>query len=185
LWLVSHNKLLTRDNPEKRQTVLDKTCLLCNENETVEHLFFSCDILRIMWTEISIILQKEIGLSFENVARLWVSNKKNVVTNMVVAAIMWSTWKHRNDMFFGRCIWSDAGFVEESGEAVEAIMESSLSVEESEFHGRVREEIGVEDGGSPDNLKLLKRRKTMLMVGPRTSEMLAPRLMLDVQLSAM
>jgi hypothetical protein len=88
-------------------------------------------------------------------------------------------------MFFGRCIWSDAGFVEESGEAVEAIMESSLSVEESEFHGRVREEIGVEDGGSPDNLKLLKRRKTMLMVGPRTSEMLAPRLMLDVQLSAM
>jgi hypothetical protein len=79
LWLVSHNKLLTRDNPEKRQTVLDKTCLLCNENETVEHLFFSCDILRIMWTKISIILQKEIGLNFKNVARLWVSNKNNVI----------------------------------------------------------------------------------------------------------
>jgi hypothetical protein len=39
LWLVSHNKLLTRDNLEKRQTVLDKTCLLCNENETVDHIY--------------------------------------------------------------------------------------------------------------------------------------------------
>lgn len=54
-----------------------------------------------MWAEISVILQKEIGLNFESVARLWVSNKKNVVTNMVIAAIMWSTWKHRNDIFFG------------------------------------------------------------------------------------
>jgi hypothetical protein len=75
-------------------------------------------------------------------------------------------------------VW-DAGFVEENGENVEA-MESSLSVEESEFHGRVREEIGVEDGGSPGALKILKRRKTMRMVGPRTPEMLAPRLMTDV-----
>jgi hypothetical protein len=75
-------------------------------------------------------------------------------------------------------VW-DAGFMDESGEAAGA-MESSLSVEESEFHGRGHEEIGVEDGGSPGNLKILKMRKTMLMVGPRTPEVLAPCLMLDV-----
>jgi hypothetical protein len=42
LWLLSKNKLLTRDNLEKRKRVYDKTCLLCNEMETVRHLFYDC-----------------------------------------------------------------------------------------------------------------------------------------------
>jgi hypothetical protein len=25
---------------------------------------------------------------------------------MIVAALMWSTWKHQNDVLFGRCSWS-------------------------------------------------------------------------------
>ncbi|XP_073355154.1 uncharacterized protein [Aegilops tauschii subsp. strangulata] len=39
LWLLVRNKLLTRDNLLKRQHVADPTCLLCNEAESVNHLF--------------------------------------------------------------------------------------------------------------------------------------------------
>ena len=34
LWLVSKNKILTRDNLAKRREVSDKTCLFCNEPES-------------------------------------------------------------------------------------------------------------------------------------------------------
>jgi hypothetical protein len=40
LWLLSKNRLLTRDNLSKRRKVKDSTCLFCNEQEYVNHLFF-------------------------------------------------------------------------------------------------------------------------------------------------
>jgi hypothetical protein len=34
LWLLAHNKLLTRDNLSKRQNMDDLTCVFCNEIES-------------------------------------------------------------------------------------------------------------------------------------------------------
>jgi hypothetical protein len=45
LWLIAHNKLLTRDNLCKRQHVDDLTCLFCNEEETCSHLFCDCVVI--------------------------------------------------------------------------------------------------------------------------------------------
>ena len=42
LWLLSHNKILTRDNLQKRRDVSDPTCLFCSEQESIRHLFFEC-----------------------------------------------------------------------------------------------------------------------------------------------
>jgi hypothetical protein len=39
LWLLSNNKLVTRDNLGKRREVEGKTCLFCNEPESVNHIF--------------------------------------------------------------------------------------------------------------------------------------------------
>lgn len=41
--------------------------------------------------ELSLIVQRNIGDDLENVACLWTSNSKNIVINMVAAAMMWST----------------------------------------------------------------------------------------------
>jgi hypothetical protein len=35
---------------------------------------------------------------FDSVARLWVSNKKNIVKNMVSATTMWCIWKTYNTL---------------------------------------------------------------------------------------
>ena len=42
LWLLYNNKLLTRDNLQKRRDVADRSCLFCCEEEFVNHLFFDC-----------------------------------------------------------------------------------------------------------------------------------------------
>jgi len=42
LWLLSNNKLLTRDNLSKSREVFDKTCLLCSDDESIGHIFFYC-----------------------------------------------------------------------------------------------------------------------------------------------
>lgn len=40
LWLVSQNKILTRDNVSKRKKVDDETCVFCCEKEIVHHILF-------------------------------------------------------------------------------------------------------------------------------------------------
>jgi fructose-1,6-bisphosphatase len=62
--------------------------------------------MKIMWIDVSTLLGKNLGVNFESIARFWIRNEKNVVTNMIVAALMWLTWKQRNDVLFGRCSWS-------------------------------------------------------------------------------
>lgn len=56
LWLLSKNKLLTRDNLAKRRGVSDPTCLLCVESESINHLFFECCIAKLIWECISELL---------------------------------------------------------------------------------------------------------------------------------
>jgi hypothetical protein len=76
LWLLSKNKNLTRDNLQKRREVRDKTCLLCTELETCNHLFFECAVAVRMWSQISQIVGVEIGSNFEDIGTKWLSNKK-------------------------------------------------------------------------------------------------------------
>jgi hypothetical protein len=46
VWLLSKNRLLTRDNLCKRRKVDDSTCLFCAEQESIQHLFFECVIAK-------------------------------------------------------------------------------------------------------------------------------------------
>jgi hypothetical protein len=38
-WLLTNNKVLTRDNLAKRKNVDDMRCFFCDEPESVKHLF--------------------------------------------------------------------------------------------------------------------------------------------------
>ena len=84
LWLLSKNKLLTRDNLAKRKSISDATCLLCAENESITHLFFDCCVAKWIWNCISEILGIRIVQDFESVARFWLANKRHKVTNTIL-----------------------------------------------------------------------------------------------------
>jgi hypothetical protein len=66
LWLLSMNKLLTRDNLEKRRKVDDKSRLFCIEPELVHHLFFDCVVARQTCDLISEVIGFQIGQDFES-----------------------------------------------------------------------------------------------------------------------
>jgi len=54
LWLISNNRVLTRDNLVKRREVTDATCLFCSEKESISHLFFDCCVAMHVWKFISL-----------------------------------------------------------------------------------------------------------------------------------
>jgi len=44
---------------------------------------------------------------FECVAKWWLSRKKYLVLNMCTSAVMWATWKLRNEIYFQGTRWKD------------------------------------------------------------------------------
>jgi hypothetical protein len=99
-WLLSQNKVLTRDNVLKRVSVQDKTRLFCSENESANHLFFECVVARQMWAFISEANSTECGASYELMANFWLSNKRFCVLNIFTSAALWGLWKLRNHLCF-------------------------------------------------------------------------------------
>jgi hypothetical protein len=100
LWLLAHRKNLTRDNLVKRQSVDDLTCLFCNELETCDHLFFGCAIATAIWSVVKKILKiNVVVINFDVIAGLWKNGKHNAVANIVSAAVLWTIWLTRNDVF--------------------------------------------------------------------------------------
>ena len=105
LWLMSKNRLLTRDNLNKRKKVEDLTCLFCEEQETVHHLFFDCVVVKQLWSVLANIFHTQSLDSLEDVGKYWLSNKRNGIFNICTSAVFWSIWKLRNDICFQRTMW--------------------------------------------------------------------------------
>jgi hypothetical protein len=49
VWLMENNAVLTKDNMIKRKWIGDAKCQLCDDLESVNHLFFKCVIARVIW----------------------------------------------------------------------------------------------------------------------------------------
>ena len=88
LWLLYNNKLLTRDNlQKKKRDAEDKSCLFCCEEESINHLFFDCCVSKLIWGWISEVTEIQVGVDFESIGRWWISNNKNAVLNCTCAAL--------------------------------------------------------------------------------------------------
>ena len=106
LWLLTHNKLLTRDNLSKRQQVDDASCIFCSEPETSTHVFLECVVAKVVWERIcEFTIKTDSPVSHEFIASTWGGGEKNSVINIVHASILWSIWLTRNDMFFNKTPW--------------------------------------------------------------------------------
>jgi hypothetical protein len=107
LWLLSQNKVLTRDNVLKRVNINDKTCLFCSDIESAHHLFFDCVVAKQVWYFISDVVEVDCGDNFESVAKMWLSNKRFCVVNVFTSAALWELWKLRNLLCFKNGQWKN------------------------------------------------------------------------------
>jgi hypothetical protein len=106
LWLLSNNKTLTGDNLAKRREVDDKTCLFCEEIETVHHLFFDCCVAKLTWQMCADLSGKQLGADFESVAKFWLHDKKLKSLNVLTTTVFWTIWKFRNELCFQGRRWT-------------------------------------------------------------------------------
>lgn len=87
LWLLSQNKVLARDNLEKRKSTEDKTCLswiLCHTA-----CFCYSVLAKQLWTVISQLLEVKIGDTFDSIGGLWLNNKKHLVHSCIIEAFLY------------------------------------------------------------------------------------------------
>ena len=105
LWLLSNNKLMTRDNLLKRNMHKPVDCVFCCELETINHLFFDCLVSSIIWEKVSLFFGIKLGSDFMSIARFWVTNKRHSALNAICAAVLWGIWKHRNALIFDNLTW--------------------------------------------------------------------------------
>jgi hypothetical protein len=103
LWLIQQNAILTKDNLSKRNWTGDLRCYFCNENENIEHLFFSCSVARYIWSLISYTVKAtcrpaSFSQFWEWVLRYMPANNKIHVAGLT--AVCWAIWKTRNAVCF-------------------------------------------------------------------------------------
>jgi hypothetical protein len=49
MWFLHRKVILTKDNLEKRNWVGNQSCVFCDKNQSIQHLFFECPLARIIW----------------------------------------------------------------------------------------------------------------------------------------
>lgn len=105
LWLAKQNRILTRDNLNKRGWTGPLNCVFCQEYESVDHLFTSCSVANQIWQLISHFN----GFEFEgtNMQDLWeldrcipLSLKDPHLVELTRGAVLWTLWIERNRIIF-------------------------------------------------------------------------------------
>jgi hypothetical protein len=49
MWFLHKEVILTKDNLKKRKWQGSSQCCFCDQDETIQHLFFSCPFAKILW----------------------------------------------------------------------------------------------------------------------------------------
>ncbi|XP_071729047.1 uncharacterized protein [Rutidosis leptorrhynchoides] len=108
LWLALHNKLTTQDKIVKWYPHKHFSCVFCSQQvDSHEHLFFKCDYSHKVWVIIKKkLLFKGIGYDLQsiilNIAKYpSLKNKWNVVSRLLIAAVVYHIWLERNRRVFG------------------------------------------------------------------------------------
>jgi hypothetical protein len=76
LWLLSHNKLATIDNLNKKGIKKPKQCCFCAEEESIVHLFFECVVAKAVWSYVQECMGFDVGSSYISVALKWLQIEK-------------------------------------------------------------------------------------------------------------
>jgi hypothetical protein len=154
--------LLTRDNLDQRRKVEDKTCLFCEEPESIHHLFFECVVAKQAWSVVSVVIGFQIGTDFESMTKCWLCNIKFGAINMLSSTLCWSIWKLKNMLCFHGVAWKEHEVAMAVGDTDVEMLESAHATEDYDRLRRCHQLLA--------NLGLATREIGMLVLGRTSSE---------------
>jgi hypothetical protein len=107
LWKVLKRAILTKAKLAIMGMNIDVICPFCSENvETVEHLFFECELIMQIWTDIMVSIEGS-SPSLDNFIE-WNriqsmtrgKQKQNRINTVVLKRFIYAVWKERNTRIF-------------------------------------------------------------------------------------
>lgn len=103
MWLAKQDVILTKDNLLRKKWKGDPNCAFCSEKETIDHLFFGCNVSKYVWSIIAVTVGANCRPESIDQYMSWI--KQYLPNGMKfhfvgLAAIIWATWKLRNRMCF-------------------------------------------------------------------------------------
>jgi hypothetical protein len=105
MWFLHHKVLLTKDNLAKRQWTGCTKCVFCGEEETIEHIFLSCPVARLIWKTVNFTYNLPSPSNISHMFGSWldgVEKHDKAIVRIGVSALCWSIWKCRNDIIFNK-----------------------------------------------------------------------------------
>jgi hypothetical protein len=104
LWMLWHDRVLTREQMKIRKWKGSEKCKYCGKLETRNHLFFNCVITQVIWVWVRISLrwpERPTSVqSLETMIGLGLGTNRDSSTLIIIASVVWCLWKTRNDWLF-------------------------------------------------------------------------------------
>jgi hypothetical protein len=105
MWFLLKRVLLTKDNLARRNWQGSKKCCFCDKDESIQHLFLSCPLAKIVWQIVYMAFNITPPTNITNMFGNWLSgvakvNKAHI--RVGVCALLWAVWNTRNDYIFNK-----------------------------------------------------------------------------------
>ena len=103
MWLTCQYKILTKDQLRTRGWSGYSKCPFCNHDKTVNHLFITCSFARQIWFWMGNSVHFFTSWHhMEDILEFAVhlSKSEQSAFLMVLSALCWTIWKHRNEICF-------------------------------------------------------------------------------------
>jgi hypothetical protein len=104
LWMLWHDRVLTGEQMKIRKSKKSEKCKYCGKLETRNHLFFNCNIAKMIWVWVRVSLRwtkRPTSLqTFEDKMGVGLGQNNNFAPLFILASVGWSLWKTRNDWVF-------------------------------------------------------------------------------------
>jgi hypothetical protein len=95
VWYLGKGVTLTKDNLSKRKWKGINKCSFCNNDETIQHIFFNCHVARVIWQIVNIATGIPKPNSIRHILVEWITSIRAKEKHLIlvgVAAMFWSIW---------------------------------------------------------------------------------------------
>ena len=90
-----HNLLTCNKYVNKWNKDLDKNCSNCNAEEDIKHLIFDCDIVKPIWSKISLLINKEVTWKIIVIGFPAYCSKNTFILNNILSFIAYKIYKYK------------------------------------------------------------------------------------------
>ena len=105
MWFLNRKVILTKDNLAKRNWNGNKCSSFCDNEETIQHLFFECPFAKIVWRIVHMSFNITPPKNVINLFGSWLNGIPKDELKKIrvgVCAVLWAMWTVRNDFVFNK-----------------------------------------------------------------------------------